>query len=134
MPARPDLEKLHFELYDNLHMPNIPARLGGIYHDLHDVNSSVSLNHTAGLLQRKTSQPAAQHIQPVYPTEILMLVMAAGGEKPPQTLQVVLNRTAVWVDRSEMSGFQNSRSCSFSIPGNKRHLPPRQMLQQCMMV
>lgn len=39
-------------------MQNIPKRLGGIHHDLNKVYSfSVSLNNTAGLYQRKTSQP-----------------------------------------------------------------------------
>ncbi len=37
MPVCPDLEKLHFELYGKLHMPNIPVSLDGFYPDLYEV-------------------------------------------------------------------------------------------------
>lgn len=35
----PDLDKLHFELYGKLHMPDIPVRLGGNYHDFYDLSA-----------------------------------------------------------------------------------------------
>lgn len=49
--------KLHFELYDKVHMPNIAARPCGIYHDLYKVH-----------YQPKSVRLAvAEHIQHVYP-------------------------------------------------------------------
>lgn len=59
-------------------MLNIPKRLGGIHHDLYKGYSfSVSLNNTAGLYQRKTSQPKTG-----CGVVKLMLVMAAARKSP----------------------------------------------------
>lgn len=57
-------------------MPNIPVRLGGNYPDLYEAQSSVSLNHTAGLLQRKNipgNLTKMKYIHHVYLNESLML-------------------------------------------------------------
>lgn len=63
-------------------MPNIPVRLGGNYPDLYEAHSSVSLNHTAGLLQRKNipgKLTKMQYIQLVCLNESLMSWQLVGN-------------------------------------------------------
>lgn len=136
------IAQLHFELYGELHMPNIPVRLGGNYHDLYEAHSSVSLNHTAGLSHRKTSQPDWRR-DATYSTcssKWNSDVLAAGGNFSLQTQ----NRPAVIYQcrlmgaliTAEMSGCQNSPSCSFSIletssTSQHDHLPTFSTAQQC---
>lgn len=84
-------KKLNFVLYGKLHMLNIPVRLGGNYHDLHEAHSSVSLNHSWAVTEKNIpgKLTETQRIQPVYPNEIPMLWQLEGN------LHCRQNRTAV---------------------------------------
>lgn len=139
-------KKLHFVLYGKLHMPNIPVRLGGNYHDLHEAHSSVSRNHTAGLLQRKTSRAnwLRRNESNLF---IQMKFWCCGSWREIFTADRIellrsINVVTEGFITTEMSGFQNSLSCLFStlVTSSVPPWPPTHifnlsaMLQQWMTV
>lgn len=95
--------KLHFELYDKVHMPDIAARPCGIYHGLYKVH-----------YQPKSVRLAvAEHIQHVYPQKCWY---GSCWEIVSQTHSCNLSARAIAALISTgMLGYQNSPFASYSV-------------------